>query len=154
MKRASIHALAVSALLVGVAPMAFAGEAGGHNLVVTKPSMTTELPNGMSYTSIGTHQVCMTTDPGSPLNRASGDCDGACVAAADGNATCMGSCTWLDSEGDVAFFTWNGATEGSWSLKGGTGKYAEASGEGTWKTDGFYAGEITGNTWQGTIEIP
>ena len=153
MKRLSIYAFATSALLVSAGTVAFAGEVGGHNLVVAKPSVTTELPSGVSYTSIGNHQVCMTSDPGNPLNRASGDCDGACVAGADGNPTCMGSCSWVDTDGDLAFFTWSGATEGEWRLEGGTGKYAEASGQGTWKADAAYAGKITGNTWQGTIEM-
>ncbi len=74
--------------------------------------------------------IFTTTDPNHPLNQASGDCDGACIIDADGNAICMGSCTWVDSDGHLAFFTWTGQDKGSWRLIGGSGKYAHATGWG------------------------
>jgi hypothetical protein len=152
MKRYLTISLAVLALLAP-ASIASAGEASGHNLVVSDPPAITELPNGTVYTAIRSRQVCTTTDPGHPLNRASGDCAGGCVADAEGNETCMGSCTWVDMDGDLAFFNWTGKTDGNWWLKGGTGKYAGGSGEGTWVTDAVYAGEITGNSFKGTMDL-
>ncbi len=133
---------------------AIAGEVGGHNLVVTKPSATTELPDGSVYRTTGNSQVCLTTDGTHPLNDASGDCDGACVVTADGDATCMGSCTWVDTDGDLVFFTWDGDQQsGTWKLLGGSGKWANASGVGDWEATAVFAGGMSRNSWSGSIEM-
>jgi hypothetical protein len=152
-KRLVLIVLGGSLLLLVPAATAVAGEASGHNLVVASQPMVTEMAGGVTYASLTSRQVCGTDDPDHPLNRASGECAGACVTGADGDTACMGSCTWVDHDGDVAFFTWTGADEGTWTLAGGTGKYSEASGEGTWKADAVYAGGITGNSWSGKIEM-
>ncbi len=153
MKRFLTHATTTAVVLVAATSIAAAGEVGGHNFVVSNPPTTSELPSGITYTSVGNHQVFTTSDSSHPLNRSSGDCNGACVADAEGNTTCMGSCSIVDTDGDLAFFTWDGQNEGHWWLKGGTGKYAKASGQGDWKADAVYAGGITGNSWQGTIDM-
>jgi len=153
MKRFLTISIVSGLALIATASVALAGEVDGHNFVTPKASVTTELPSGVVYTTLGNHQVCTTKDPNHPMHRASGDCDGACVTKPEGEPTCMGSCTWVDQDGDLAFFVWDGAEEGHWSLKGGSGKYAEASGHGTWKGDAAYAGGITGNSWSGVIEM-
>ncbi len=152
MKRHLTITLAVLAL-VAPASIASAGEVSGHNFVVSDPTTMTELPSGAVYTALRGRQICTTVDPSHPLNRASGNCDGGCVTDTEGNTTCMGSCTWVDMDGDLVFFTWNGQDEGKWWMKGGTGKYAGGSGEGTWVADAAYAGEVTGNSWKGTIDL-
>ena len=153
MKRVLTYTVTAAAVLVVAASMAIAGEVGGNNFAVAKPATTTELPNGMTYATTGNSTVCTTTDPNHPLNQASGDCDGACIIDANGNSTCMGSCTWVDSDGHLAFFTWTGLDKGSWRLVGGSGKYAHATGRGTWEGTGTYPGGIMRNTWQGDIDI-
>jgi hypothetical protein len=65
----------------------------------------------------------------------------------------MGSCTWVDKDGDLALFTWDGQTSGNWKLVGGSGKYAYATGKGTWEGTGAYPGGIVKNSWQGEINI-
>ncbi|MGB3562521.1 MAG: hypothetical protein WBH75_02685 [Thermoanaerobaculia bacterium] len=153
MKRVLIYTTTAAVVLIVTASMAIAGEVGGNNFAVAKPVTSTELPNGMTYATTGNSNVCTTTDPNHPLNQASGDCDGACIIDANDNATCMGSCTWVDKDGHLAFFTWTGQNEGNWRLVGGSGKYAHATGRGTWEGTGLYAGGILRNTWSGEIDI-
>ena len=153
MKRILTYTTTAAVVLIVASSMAMAGEVGGNNFAVAKPFTTTELPNGMTYATTGNSNLCTTTDPNHPLNQASGDCDGACTIDANGKATCMGSCTWVDSDGHLAFFTWTGQNEGSWRLVGGSGKYAHATGKGTWEGTGLFASGILRNTWQGNIDI-
>lgn len=131
MKRVLLTTTTTAVLLVVTSSLAIAGEVGGNNIAVPKPMNTTELPNGLIYATTGNSNVCTMNDADHPLNGAAGDCDGACVIDADDNATCMGSCTWVDKDGHLAFFTWTGQTEGTWRLVGGSGKYAHAAGKGT-----------------------
>lgn len=141
-------------IIASSAAMAVAGEVSGGNIVVLKPTATTELPNGAVYSTTGNSQVCETSDPGHPLNDASGDCDGGCVSASGGAPSCMGSCTWVDTDGDLVFFTWaGGENEGTWELRGGSGKWADASGSGTWETTAVYVGNMARNSWSGTMEM-
>lgn len=140
-------------VLACAATVAAAGEAGGKNVVVAKPTETTELGNGMVYETTANSQVCITSDPSHPLNRASGDCSGACIRSGDGEPSCLGSCTWADTDGDLAFFTWTGQNSGTWKMQGGTGKWVKASGVGTWAATGAYAGGMGENSWKGKIEM-
>jgi hypothetical protein len=115
--------------------------------------VTTKLPGGKSYMTVGNRQVCMTADPKHPLNGASGDCDGACVTDASGRSTCMGSCIWVDRDGDIAFFNWDGQDAGAWKLAGGTGKWKGASAQGTWKNADNAPGNFARNSWEGTFTM-
>jgi hypothetical protein len=72
---------------------------------------------------------------------------------AAGTATCMGSCTWVDRDGDIAFFTWDGQDAGAWKLADGTGKWKGASGQGTWKNTGSAPGNLARNAWEGTFTM-
>jgi hypothetical protein len=148
----------LSILLVSlflVASVSLAQAVSGTNVVVPKETVTTKLASGKSYVSQGNHQFFMTADPKHPLNSASGDCDGACVVDASNAAMCMGSCTVVDREGDVAFFTWDGGlANGNWKLASGSGKWKGASGQGTWKNaEAAVAGNFARNTWEGTMSM-
>jgi hypothetical protein len=126
----------------------------GENVVVGKDPITTKLADGKSYVTQGNHQVFLTADPKHPLNGASGDCDGACVVDSSNLAMCMGSCTQVDRDGDLAFFTWDGQTEGTWKLAGGSGKWKGASGQGTWKNSVAAApGNFARIAWEGTMTM-
>lgn len=153
MKRYLIAIVICAVALVAGATTAFAGEVGGLNVVLSKPTETTELGNGLVYEMTANSQVCVTTDPNHPLNRASGNCSGGCVRKGDGDPECMGSCTWADTDGDLAFFTWTGQTAGDWKMQGGTGKWAKASGSGTWMASAVYAGGMGANAWKGSMEM-
>lgn len=126
----------------------------GENVVVPKAPETTKLAGGKTYVTQGNHQYFMTADPKHPLNGASGDCDGACVMTSADAGMCMGSCTAVDRDGDIAFFTWDGQTEGGWKLAGGSGKWKGATGQGTWKgTPDATPGGFGRNTWEGTMSM-
>ena len=148
------YAVVGALIVVASATMAVAGEVSAQNIVVAKPSMTSQLANGKTYFTIGSRQVCEMTDPSHPLNDASGDCDGACVSEGDGTPTCMGSCTLVDTDGDIAFFTWTGGgAEGTWEMQGGSGKWANASGSGTWQSAAVFVGNMERSSWSGSIEM-
>lgn len=137
-----------------VASISLAQAVKGENVVVPKEPVTTKLAGGKTYVTQGNHQYFMTVDPKHPMNGASGDCDGACVVDANNAAICMGSCTTVDREGDIAFFTWDGRTEGTWKLVGGSGKWKRSTGQGTWKGSADAApGNFGHNAWEGTITL-
>ncbi len=152
MRKLTTVSLLLAAGVLAASPV-LAQAAKGENIVVPKDSVSTKLPDGKTYMTIGNRQVCTTADPKHPLNGASGDCDGACVIDASGKSTCMGSCTWVDRDGDVAFFTWDGLDTGGWKLAGGTGKWKAASGQGTWKNLGNAPGNFSRDTWEGSISM-
>jgi hypothetical protein len=144
--------LLVSFLLI--ASEASAQAVKGEDVVVGKEAITTKLANGKTYVTQGNHQVFLTADPKHPLNGASGDCDGACVVDASNVAICMGSCTQVDRDGDIAFLTWDGQTEGGWKLAGGSGKWKGSTGQGTWKTSVAAApGNFARIAWEGTMSM-
>jgi hypothetical protein len=150
--------LTVFSILLGfaflTASVSLAQAAKGENVVVLKDSMTTKLPSGKSYVTLGNHQVFVTADPKHALNGAAGDCDGACIVDASNAGMCMGSCTVVDREGDMVFFTWDGQNEGTWKLAGGSGKWKGSSGQGTWKnTEAAVAGNFSRNSWEGTMSM-
>jgi hypothetical protein len=153
MKKLFVLSILVVAILLAASPV-FAQTAKGENVAALKDSVTTKLAGGKTYMTVGSRQICTTADPKHPLNGASGDCDGACVMDAAAAATCMGSCTWVDREGDIAFFTWDGQTEGTWKLAGGSGKWKGSSGQGTWKnTETAAPGNFARNSWEGTMSM-
>jgi hypothetical protein len=147
-----LSVLLVSLLLIASAASAQAVK--GENVVVGKDAITTKLADGKTHVTQGNHQVFLTADPKHPLNGASGDCDGACVVDASNVAMCMGSCTEVDRDGDIAFFTWDGQTEGGWKLAGGSGKWKGSSGQGTWKNSVAAApGNFARIAWEGTMSM-
>lgn len=153
MRKSAVFSILLVAVLLVASP-ALAQSVKGENIVVLKDSTTTKLASGKSYVTQGNHQVFLTSDPKHPLNGASGDCDGACIVDASNAGTCMGSCTAVDREGDIAFFTWDGMTEGGWKLAGGSGKWKGASGQGTWKnTETAAPGNFARNAWEGSMSM-
>ncbi len=153
MKKLAILSILLVAFSFTAAP-ALAQSVKGENVVVLKDSTTTKLSSGKSYVTQGNHQVFLTSDSKHPMNGASGDCDGACVVDASNAGVCMGSCTAVDREGDIAFFTWDGQTEGTWKLAGGSGKWKGSSGQGTWKnTEAAAPGNFARNAWEGTMSM-
>ena len=153
MRKIRVFSILVSCLLFA-ASVSVAQTVKGENVVVPKDPETTKLAGGKTYVTQGNHQYFMTADPKHPLNGASGDCDGACVMTSADAGTCMGSCTAVDRDGDIAFFTWDGQTEGGWKFGGGSGKWKGATGQGTWKgTPDATPGGFGRNTWEGTISM-
>jgi hypothetical protein len=88
-----------------------------------------------------------------PLADATGKCWGSIMIKA-GAVSGGGLCNYTDGDGDTAIMGWSpegvtqdGRTTGSWSVEGGTGKWAAATGGGAFDsgmTDGVYSNKITG----------
>ncbi|EYD70379.1 hypothetical protein [Limimaricola hongkongensis] len=99
-----------------------------------------------------------TTDPDSPFASLSGPCFGAAlvdVGAMQGS----GYCHYSDADGDMAVMEWTvtgmgeeGRITGDWMVRGGTGKWAEAEGGGTFDAGGE-GGDYT-NMVTGEVTMP
>ena len=70
-----------------------------------------------------------------------GECMGGMLVTVGAGATGVGTCIWKDADGDTFFGPWNAsgmtperASVGTWFVSGGTGKFAKATGGGTFKT--------------------
>ena len=63
-----------------------------------------------------------------------------------------GWCTGVDAEGDVVWHDFEmGAEGGTWRISGGTGKFAEEKGGGTWAWGTFFPDGMRG-TWTGNYD--
>ncbi len=94
------------------------------------------------------------SDADNPLASLTGPCFGSILVNA-GQVSGSGNCHYTDGDGDIAVLEWqaegmsdDGKTAGSWSILGGTGKWAEAEGGGTFNAgddeSGNYRNDITG----------
>lgn len=99
-----------------------------------------------------------TEDPESPFASLSGSCFGATLVEA-GAVSGSGNCHYTDADGDQAVMAWTatgmseeGRVSGDWSVVGGTGKWAEASGGGTFDAGG--EGADYTNMVTGEVEMP
>ena len=79
-------------------------------------------------------------DPDNPMNGMTGPCFGA-MEVKGAAVTGGGRCLYTDADGDMVSMQWtpeamaaDGAVTGSWSVSGGTGKWMDASGEGTFSS--------------------
>ena len=98
-------------------------------------------------------------DPGNPMNNMSGPCFGA-VEVKMGAASGGGLCDWTDGT-DRALISWmaesidaEGRMYGAWSVKGGTGPWANASGGGMFTSLTDRSTGATENTVTGAISLP
>lgn len=90
-----------------------------------------------------------------PLKGASGPCIGSLEINA-GAVSGSGKCVYTTAEGEMAVMNWmakglsaEGAVEGDWTVSGGTGKWAGASGGGTFSSltnpdTGKFVNDVTG----------
>lgn len=93
------------------------------------------------------------TGAGNPLAGATGNCWGSLMIKA-GAVSGGGLCNYTDGDGDKAVMSWSsekitpeGRNQGTWSVEGGTGKWAAASGGGAFdagETDGVYTNKVSG----------
>ncbi len=70
MRKLTTVSLLLAAGVLAASPV-LAQAAKGENIVVPKDSVSTKLPDGKTYMTIGNRQVCTTADrPANPLSRA------------------------------------------------------------------------------------
>ncbi|WP_424940765.1 hypothetical protein [Aliiroseovarius sp. S253] len=99
------------------------------------------MPLGETHVFVDLKSMYTLPENGSPLDGMTGECLGSMQIALGSGASGMGVCTWSDADGDTWFGPWNvtgmtpeRASVGTWYVAGGTGKFANATGGGTFTT--------------------
>ena len=142
---------AMSAALIGNA--AHAGETRVSGFYAAAPAGSTvavSKEDGSSIAMFNLKGFVMVNDQSNPWHGALMDCNGAGAYAADGSMqTLGGTCMLIDSDGDVQRLPWQatGDEGGTWEAAGGTGKYANMTGSGTYVSGPLPDGRIF-NRWK------
>ena len=123
----------VAALPAAAATDHISGHISGSITFVSDAPQVTGLPGGRKVMVIPSHGVVVLTDATSPINLSSVDCSGAYVLDPQGNLTFeSGSCDMIDRDGDTwSLWYSNRGKDRTWTVIGGTGKYARLTGGGT-----------------------
>ncbi len=156
MMRNSVTVVGVAlAMLVVGASISSAQEvkASGMNMFVPTVNESFELADGTTANRMGFNGFMTTDDPTNPLRLASMTCSGIAVVRNDGTEVrSAGTCDSVDPDGDVAFYWWrhDEASGGHWGLLGGTGKWVNVEGGGTYEPAHQWVDGRTANTWKGT----
>ena len=97
---------------------------------------------------------------GNPMSGMSGVCTGSVTVEA-GAVTGAGSCEFTDTDGETALIDWtadgmaeDGAIMGQWMTAGGTGKWNDATGGGTFVNQADDLSGFVRNTIDGEITMP
>jgi hypothetical protein len=125
----------------------------GENIVVASNPTIEEQEDGSTYMHLSDSHVLRTGTPGDPFDKATMNCAGSCLVAESGDGTCLGSCSGRDRDGELFLFTWDGFVGGGWELTGGTGKWADSKGSGTWEAMAPLANGMGMNSWEGTVTL-
>ncbi len=125
----------------------YAAATAGDPIVVTKQ-------DGSSAAMFNLKGFVIVNDQSNPWHGAIMGCNGAGAYAADGSMQTMGgTCMLIDSDGDgdgdVQRLPWQatGDEGGTWEAAGGTGKYANMTGNGTFLRGPLLDGRIF-NRWR------
>ena len=149
---------AVGVVLVGLAlfaPALSAQEvkASGTNMFVPKVVESFSLADGSIANRVYFPGFITADDPTNPLRLASMTCSGTSITTKDGKPIrSAGTCDSVDSQGDVAFYWWRADEKngGRWGFMGGTGKWANVEGGGTYEPTFQWKDGRQGNSWKGT----
>lgn len=142
--------------------IAFAGAAAAEGTYdISGSSMgkseNTYVPMGESKIYVDSKATYLLPDNGTPLAGMEGDCFGYLEVAVGNGANGSGMCVWIDGDGDSWFGPWTvsgmsseGASLGTWHVSGGTGKFTNANGGGTFSSmtnpeNGDSALEVSGS---------
>jgi hypothetical protein len=151
----SISAL-VCILAAGNALAGTTWDQGGQGTGTSSSTVTQIADNHMVMQVSSTYEQVDMESPDHPMNGASGPCFGA-VEVSAGAASGGGICAFKDKAGDSVVLHWDaeameatGALTGSWTISGGTGPWAEASGGGRFSSltdpaSGNFVNTITSN---------
>jgi hypothetical protein len=135
----------------------FDGAAVGHGTAANMPMPVAE--GFVVIQTSTTYSGFETPDPANPMAGVSGPCFGAVLIHA-GAVSGSGYCHYTDGDGDMVVMNWTAdglsaenRTLGDWSIVGGTGKWAEATGGGRFDAGTDAAGVYTNNT-TGEFTLP
>jgi hypothetical protein len=154
--RAGIAAL-IACSMLGCGSAAFAQSwsiKDGRNLGVLLPTETRKLPDGSSYLTGGSRVHVLTEDATYPITGCSMDCRWVCKIAASGSdGACITQCAGVDKDGDLFSFRALAFGAGRYEVGPGTGKYANATGGGTFETGATDDPGLAYIRWRGTLQL-
>jgi len=126
----------------------------GRNIGTLLPSEGRKLPDGSTYVTGGSKQLVETEDPTYPVTGQSMDCRWMCRIPASGkDGSCITLCAGVDKDGDLFSFRALAFGGGSYEVGPGTGKYAHATGGGTFETVQTDDPALSYVRWKGTLQL-
>ena len=136
---------------------ALAEPCNGHVISKPLPSiLLKEAPDGSKATWVSSEGLFIVASPQDhPANWVNRVCGGGFKIAPDGKSgEGMGTCVYADMDGDVFHLAWESTfVEGTWKITGGTGKFENISGSGTFKPKKRYDNSWGGSTWEGECNL-
>lgn len=132
---------------------AYAGETNITGFYAAAPAGTPVLvkyEDGSSVVMFNLKGFVIVDGKSNPWHGQLMDCNGVGAYAPDGSMKTMGgTCLLTDADGDVQRLPWQatGAQGGTWEAAGGTGKYADMTGNGTYLSGPLADGRIF-NRWK------
>ena len=127
--------------------------ADNHGLFVSSIANEFPLPDGSRVVESKLSGFNIMGDTGDTLHMANADCNGTNQYDADGNIVQGGGyCTLADKDREAVWIWWvRNAGGGTWGVLAGTGKYAGATGNGTWEGSDTWPDGKVENAWRGEI---
>jgi len=128
-------------------------KASGTNMFVPKVVESFSLADGSKASRVFFSGFITADDPANPLRLSSMTCSGTTIDAKDGKPVrSAGTCDSVDAQGDVAFYWWRADEKngGRWGFLGGTGKWSNVEGGGTYDPAFQWKDGRQGNTWKGS----
>ncbi len=158
LKKTVVAACIVLAVLAVGAPTSSAQEikGSGVNVFVPKINESFMLADGTTANRMTFTGFIRADDPANPLGLSSMSCAGTAIMRKDQTEVrSAGSCDSVDKDGDVALYWWrhDEKSGGHWGFLGGTGKWTNAEGGGTYEPAYQWKDGRTGNTWQGSWKM-
>jgi hypothetical protein len=147
---------AIAMVFLGTAAQAGDMEISGLSPALPNNSNVVANEDGSSVVVFDIKGMLTVADTSNPWHGAIMDCNGIGAYDADGTTkTEGGTCMITDADGDVQRLPWETtSTEGGvWAIAGGTGKFADMTGNGTWVAVSLDDGRIL-NTWSFTQTTP
>jgi hypothetical protein len=132
---ASVLMSAIGAACLGSAAQAGETKVTGFYAITPNNSRVIAKEDGSSVVLFDMKGLLIIDDQSNPWHGALMDCNGVGAYAADGSLqTQGGTCVIVDADGDVLRLPWEntGPEGGTSEVAGGTGKYANMTGTGTW----------------------
>jgi hypothetical protein len=126
----------------------------GHNSGMLLPTESRKLPDGSTYLTGGSRVHVSTEDPTYPVTGCSMDCRWSCKIGASGSqGACVTLCAGVDKDGDLFSFRALAFGAGNYEVGPGTGKYANATGGGTFETVQTDDPGLAYMRWRGTLRL-
>ena len=129
--------LGLVANCLSVPTIGFAAKCAGNNINNMIAWDPNELSKGTTLTTFRHSSVMVSEDSTAPYHLAAGECGGTLLTTADGKIQGWGHCARKDKDGDVLNEAWvlplGTEPKGTWKNVGGTGKYANAAGTGSFE---------------------